>query len=85
MSNMEELISILCCPETKESLALADEALIESINSGIKTGQVKQRNGDIVTEPIDAGLIRADGKYLYAVRQDIPIMLVEEAIDLSTV
>ncbi|MFQ6614352.1 MAG: Trm112 family protein [Fidelibacterota bacterium] len=85
MSNLEELISILCCPETKESLIPAEEELIEKINLAIAREQVRQRNGETVREEIDAGLIRADGKYLYPVRREIPIMLVDESIDLETV
>ncbi|NOZ73961.1 MAG: hypothetical protein GXO90_01080 [FCB group bacterium] len=85
MGNLEELISILCCPETKESLVLADDDLIKKINAAIKKEQVKQRDGNVVMEIIDAGLIRKDGKYLYPVRREIPVMLVEESIDLGTV
>jgi len=36
-----------------------------------------------VLERIDAGLVRADGKFLYPIRHDIPIMLVDEAIPLK--
>jgi uncharacterized protein YbaR (Trm112 family) len=35
-----------------------------------------------VTEPVDGGLVRSDGRFLYPIRDDIPIMLVEEAIPL---
>jgi uncharacterized protein YbaR (Trm112 family) len=36
-----------------------------------------------VTEEVKEGLVRADGKVLYPVRDDIPIMLVDEAIPLE--
>ena len=32
---------------------------------------------------MDGGLVREDGRYLYAIRNDIPIMLVEQAIPLE--
>jgi len=38
-----------------------------------------------VTEPIQAGIIREDGQYLYPVRDDIPIMLIGEAIEVASV
>jgi len=35
-----------------------------------------------VTSEVKEGLIRADGKYLYVVDDDIPVMLIDEAIPL---
>ncbi len=40
------------------------------------------RGGAGVREPIEGGLVRQDGKWLYPIRDDIPIMLVEEALPL---
>jgi uncharacterized protein YbaR (Trm112 family) len=36
-----------------------------------------------VTEPLSGGLIRADRHVLYPVRENIPVMLIEEGIPLS--
>ena len=77
-----ELLSILCCPETKQELTVADAPLIEKINQKIASGLLKTRGGEAVTQPIDGGLIRADKQFLYAIRSDIPIMLIDEAIPL---
>ena len=46
----------------------------------IKKGTLKNRGEEIVKEPIDAGLLREDRKYIYPIREDIPIMLIDEAI-----
>ena len=81
----QQLLNILACPETHEAVALADEALVNAVNRKIEAGQLLNRAGDKVTEPIDGGLVRADGRYLYAIREDIPIMLVEQAIPLEDV
>lgn len=78
-----ELLEMLCCPETKEDVALADAALVESLNRSIEAGGLKNRGGEIVKEKMDAGLIRADRKVLYPIREDIPIMLIDEAIPLE--
>lgn len=78
----EKLLEILVCPETKEPVQLADAALVDSINQAIGKGALKSRNGEPVSEAIDGGLVRKDGKFLYPIRDDIPIMLIEEAIPL---
>ena len=79
----QQLLDILACPETREAVSLADEALVASLNRKIEAGQLVNRAGDKVTEPIDGGLVRKDGRYLYAIRDGIPIMLVEQGIPLE--
>jgi len=76
------LVSILRCPETKEPLQEASPERIEALNKAIEAGTVQNRAGQPVSEKIDAGLVRAGGKWLYPVRADIPVMLIEEAIPL---
>lgn len=76
----KELLDILCCPETKQDIEYVEGDIIEKINNKIKNGTVKNRNDQVVKEPIDAGLLREDRKYLYPIREDIPIMLIDEAI-----
>lgn len=78
-----ELLKILVCPENKTPVNEADAALIEKINTAIAAGTVKNRAGDTVDQAIDGGLVREDGAYLYAVRDDIPIMLIDESLPLS--
>ena len=78
-----ELLKILCCPETHQSLALAEASVVESLNQQIEAGQLRNRAGQSVKEKIDGGLVRADGQFLYAIRQDIPIMLIDEAVPLA--
>ena len=78
-----DLINDLCCPETKQRVKLADASLISGINSRIASGQARNRAGQAITEKIDAGLLREDGKFLYPIRHDIPIMLIDEAIPVS--
>jgi uncharacterized protein len=79
----QDLIDILCCPETKQELAVADASLVEKINQRIGMGELKNRGGVVVSQKIEGGLIRADKKYLYAIRQEIPVMLIDEAIPLA--
>ena len=79
----QELLDMLCCPETKEDVALAEAGLIAELNRRIEAGKVKNRGGEVVKEKLDTGLVRADRKYLYPIREDIPIMLIDEAIPLE--
>jgi uncharacterized protein YbaR (Trm112 family) len=77
-----ELLKILCCPETHQGLRVADSVLVENLNQQIGVGALKNRAGQPVKEKLDGGLARADGKFVYPIRQDIPVMLVDEAIPL---
>jgi uncharacterized protein YbaR (Trm112 family) len=78
-----ELLNLLCCPETHQELHLADSALLEALNKRIVAGGLRNRTGCPVSEKLVEGLLRADGKLLYPVRNDIPVMLVEEGIPLE--
>lgn len=77
-----KLLEILCCPETKQDVALAPQDLIASLNTRIAAGSLKNKAGETVKEKMDGGLLRADGKVLYPIRDDIPIMLIDESIVL---
>ncbi len=76
----KELLDILCCPETKQDIEYIEGEIIEKINSAVTGGTLKNRGDQPVKEPIDAGLLREDRKYIYPIREDIPIMLIDEAI-----
>jgi uncharacterized protein len=78
-----DLLKILCCPETYQELRLAGAAEIEKLNAQIAAGALKNRAGQPMQEKIDGGLIRADGKFLYPIRRNIPVMLVDEGIPLG--
>jgi uncharacterized protein YbaR (Trm112 family) len=78
-----ELLAILVCPENKTPVTSVDAALIERINGRIEEGTLKYRNGETVSELIDGGLLREDGAYLYAIRDDIPVMLIDESIPME--
>lgn len=78
-----ELLRLLCCPETHQDLRLAEPALLDQLNRQIASGSLTNRAGQAVSVKLDGGLVRADGKLLYPIRHDIPVMLVNEAIPLS--
>lgn len=78
-----ELLEILVCPETKQPLAVASAELLERLNATVADGSVVTRGGDAVAEPVTEGLLREDGRVLYPIRQDIPIMLIDESIEIG--
>jgi uncharacterized protein len=79
----KDLLAILCCPDTKQDVSLAEDVLIERLNEAVGRGQLKNRANKPVTESLDGGLIRSDRKILYPIREDIPVMLIEEGIPLE--
>jgi uncharacterized protein YbaR (Trm112 family) len=81
----KDLLAILCCPDTKLDVSLADDALIGKVNDAVSRGVLKNKAQKPVTEMLDGGLIRADKKILYPIREDIPVMLIEEGIPLDQV
>jgi uncharacterized protein YbaR (Trm112 family) len=79
----EKLLEIMCCPETHQPLAKAGVELIDDLNQRIQAGTLVDRVDEKVTEPIDGGLIREDGKIMFPIRQDIPVMLIDQGIPLG--
>ena len=78
-----DLLKIMCCPETHQPIALAEPSLIEKLNQLIAAGQLQNRAGQPIKEKIDGGLVREDQKFLYPIRANIPVMLIDEAIPLT--
>ena len=82
----EELLNIIVCPETKQDLVIAESDIVDKINTLIENGELLNRSKQKVTEKIDGGLIQKDDrKYLYPIRDEIPILLIDESIALEGV
>jgi uncharacterized protein YbaR (Trm112 family) len=77
-----ELLEILVCPETRQPLAVAGADLLSRLNAEIDASRLRNRGGEKVSKRIQEGLVREDGKILYLVDDDIPVMLIEESIEL---
>lgn len=84
MAIQKELLSLLVCPETQQGLTEAGSDLVNRINQAIEAGKLRNRAGRPVDEKIEEGLLREDGSVLYPVRDSIPVMLIDEAIDLES-
>ena len=77
-----ELLQILVCPETHQKLTPATPDQVHDWNQKIAAGQLKNRAGKLIDRPIESALIRADNQFAYPIRNNIPIMLVDEAFPI---
>jgi uncharacterized protein YbaR (Trm112 family) len=78
----QELLDILVCPETRQPVAPAGADVLERLNARIAARSVRNRGGTLLEQGIQEGLVREDGKVLYPVDDGIPVMLIEESIEL---
>lgn len=84
MSIDQKLLEMLMCPQTKTDVELATPELLESLNHQVKAGTLKNKSGEAVAEVIDAGLVsKSDPKWLYVIKDGIPVMLPDEVILVS--
>ena len=83
MSLDKELLAILCCPETKQPVSIADPLLIQRINNAVASGSLKNKGKKPVSTQLEGGLVREDQQILYPIRENIPVMLIEEGIPLD--
>jgi uncharacterized protein YbaR (Trm112 family) len=75
-----KLLDILCCPVTKQPLALLDKAELAALNEAITAGGVQRADGSAQSEEISEGLITRDHQTLYRIDDGIPVLLADEAI-----
>lgn len=78
------LIEILRCPQDRTPLHAATPDLISRINRAIQADTAVNLAGERLRKRLDGGLIRAAGDRLYPIIDHIPVMLPDEAIDLSS-
>ena len=71
-----EYLSILMCPKTKGSLRLASKEELSLVNLRCEA------EGD-GGEALEAGLVCESGGLLYPIRDGIPVLLADEAIELA--
>ena len=83
MNISPDLLAILCCLETKQKVTIAEDTVIQALNSSMTRGELKNKGNRLVTEAFEGGLVREDGTLLYPIRDNIPIMLIEEGIPLT--
>ena len=77
-----ELVKLLVCPETHQPLRLAREDELAALNAKLRAGKLQNRNGETPTTELAEALVREDGHRVYPVEDGIPVMLIEEALEV---
>ncbi len=80
-----KLLDRIVCPENRTPLHLADGELIARRTEAIAARRLKNKVGRRIESPLESGLVREDGTLLYPIIDDIPVLLVDEAIRLEQV
>jgi len=70
----------LCCPVSKTPLTVLGRQKLDKLNTAIQSGDALYVDGEKVAATLQEGLITEDGKVIYAVQDDIPILLEEKGI-----
>ena len=75
-----DLLEILCCPETKVPVEMLPADKLATLNARVEAGEVAYADGSTVDKPLQEGLMTTDGKTVYRIDDDIPVMLVDKGI-----
>ena len=79
----DKLLEVLCCPSTKVPVNMLHDDKLKKLNARIKEGQVRYVGVEKVEEPVEEALITEDGKTIYTITSNIPIMLVDKGIAID--
>ncbi len=83
MSIDKDLVALYRCPETLQTVSVADSILIQRINDAVTRGSLQTKGKKPVSTQLEGGLIREDQRILYPIRENIPDMLIENGIPLD--
>ena len=75
-----KLLDILCCPASKQPLALLNKAELAALNSAIAGGELKRVDGSPQSAAVKEGLITRDHQTIYRIEDGIPVLLSDEGI-----
>ena len=75
-----KLLDILCCPASKQPLALLNKAELRALNEAIDAGGLKRVDGSVQSTPVKDGLITRDHQTVYRIEDGIPVLLSDEGI-----
>ena len=75
-----KLLDILCCPSTRQSLAMLDSQGLDALNRAIAAGGITRADESLQADAVREALLTRDRKTIYRVDDGIPVLLAEEAI-----
>jgi uncharacterized protein YbaR (Trm112 family) len=79
----DHLLEILRCPQSRTRLHAADSELIARLNRAISAGTLTNLAGERVARSLDGGLVREAGDLVYPIVDQIPVLLPDQAIDIT--
>jgi uncharacterized protein YbaR (Trm112 family) len=81
----KRLLTILRCPVTHKGLNLAGRDVLARVNAAIESGGLANRDGTVLSQPLEQALVTDDEKLAYPVSNGIPVLLEGESISLEQV
>jgi len=79
----KRLLAILRCPVSHKGLSVLKKDTLDQINAAIRQGELKNREGELLGEPLTEALITDDGKRVYPIDDGIPVLLEGESIGME--
>ena len=79
----KRLLTILRCPVSHKGLSILKKDTLEKLNAAIQQGELKNREGELLAEPLAEALITDDGKRVYPINDGIPVLLEGESIGME--
>ena len=79
----KRLLDIICCPVTRLPLELLDGERLQRLNAAIAGGKIQNHGEQPIHDVLVEALVTRDGRLAYPIRDEIPILLEEECIDLK--
>jgi len=80
---MTDALKFLRCPDTGSRLFIASGAIIGELRDAVSRGEIVNRLGKTISTNIDNALVNESSTLLYPVVNEIPQMVLDEAIPLD--
>jgi len=80
-----KLLDILCCPTSKQPLALLGGPELAAVNRAIAAGAVVRADGSPQAEALTEALVTHDRRTVYRIEDGIPVLLADEALAVAQV
>jgi uncharacterized protein YbaR (Trm112 family) len=79
----KRLLTILRCPVSHKGLSVVKKDQLDRINAAIAAGELSNHDGSQLAQPLDQALVTDDGKRVYPIVDDIPVLLEGESISME--